>query len=69
MALDAALQSFFRADRLTLEQPAPLADLEGALSYRFRNPELLTQATTHSAAGHGRGGTVDNERLEFLGDC
>jgi ribonuclease-3 len=48
--------------------PAALADLEKALGHRFRNADLLTHATTHSAAGHGRSDAIDNERLEFLGD-
>ena len=42
--------------------------LEQALGYSFRDRQLLIQATTHSAAGHGRAGAMDNERLEFLGD-
>jgi ribonuclease-3 len=49
-------------------EPANLAALEQALGHRFRDQQLLIQATTHSAAGHGRTGAIDNERLEFLGD-
>ncbi len=49
-------------------EPAPLIRLEQALGYTFRNPDLLIQATTHSGAGHGRTGSISNERLEFLGD-
>ncbi len=48
--------------------PADLSALERALGHGFRDPRLLVQATTHSAAGHGRADAVDNERLEFLGD-
>ncbi|MDB5392521.1 MAG: rnc [Rhodospirillales bacterium] len=49
-------------------EPAALAGLEQALGHRFRDPDLLIQATTHAGAGHGRAGAIDNERLEFLGD-
>jgi ribonuclease-3 len=49
-------------------EPAALAALEQALGHRFRDSQLLVQATTHSAAGHGRADAIDNERLEFLGD-
>ncbi len=45
--------------------------LSARLGYRFKQPELLTQALTHpSAAGRSRqGGAGPNyERLEFLGD-
>ncbi len=38
--------------------------LERLLSYRFRDPRLLTRALTH--ASHG---PEHNERLEFLGDA
>jgi ribonuclease-3 len=41
------------------------ADLEAALGYRFRQPDLLDQALTHSSVPRaGR----SYERLEFLGD-
>jgi ribonuclease-3 len=44
--------------------------LEGVLGYRFRQPDWLERALTHSSrkseAGEGR--SIDNERLEFLGD-
>jgi ribonuclease III len=49
-------------------EPTALAALEQALGHRFRDSQLLVQATTHSAAGHGRADAIDNERLEFLGD-
>jgi ribonuclease-3 len=45
------------------------ASLEKALGYRFRDPELLTEALTHpSRANEAAGGAVDNQRLEFFGD-
>ncbi|MEO5702594.1 MAG: ribonuclease III [Gammaproteobacteria bacterium] len=42
----------------------PSGVLDKALGYRFSNPGLLTAALTHSSAG-----SVNNERLEFLGDA
>lgn len=43
--------------------------LEKALGYSFRQPELLRQALTHSSLAHERGvGSLHNEQLEFLGD-
>jgi len=47
-----------------------LSELQLALGYTFKDPQLLVQALTHSShaneksAGHG-----DNEQLEFLGDA
>lgn len=48
-----------------------IESLEGAIDYRFRDPELLSQALTHSSYSREvRGGEVrDNEQLEFLGDA
>lgn len=44
--------------------------LEKRLGYRFKNPDLLVQALTHSSYAHekGLGPGADNELLEFLGD-
>jgi ribonuclease III len=54
---------------------AELASLEAKINYRFRCPELLHRALTHSSlANESRIATVtasaldDNEQLEFLGD-
>ncbi len=48
----------------------PDPDLEARLGYRFARPELLEQASTHRsyAVEHGLD-SMDNERLEFLGDA
>lgn len=48
-----------------------LHELEEKLGYRFRDPELLRQALTHSsyANEHHLKKHSDNERLEFLGDA
>jgi ribonuclease-3 len=46
-----------------------IQDLETDLGYTFKNPELLTQALTHSSHANERNtGVRDNEQLEFLGD-
>ena len=44
--------------------------LQQKIGYRFRSPELLETALTHSsyANEHRESGTDYNERLEFLGD-
>jgi ribonuclease-3 len=53
---------------LTRAEPAAIAALERSIGHQFSDPGLLAQAITHSSAGEGRRGSVDNERLEFLGD-
>ena len=45
-----------------------LRALEERLDYRFKDPNLLIRAMTHSSYGDGQRQTADNERLEFLGD-
>ena len=45
-----------------------MKELEELLGYRFRDPELLKLALTHSSYGNEQGDRRDNERLEFLGD-
>ena len=43
--------------------------LEKTIGYQFQNPELLLTALTHSSyANECRSKTLNNERLEFLGD-
>lgn len=44
-----------------------LDECQVALGYRFRDPELLKSALTHTSVANTRGGS--NERLEFLGDA
>ena len=45
-------------------------ELAGRLGHRFRRPELLMLALTHSSWANERGaGSAHNERLEFLGDA
>ncbi|MGH9452782.1 MAG: ribonuclease III [Terriglobia bacterium] len=44
--------------------------LQEVLGYRFRNPQLLVDALTHSSyAREVSGQASDNEKLEFLGDA
>ncbi len=49
---------------------ASLAELQDRIAYRFRNPELLQEALTHSShvQERARGGR-DNQLMEFLGDA
>jgi ribonuclease III len=55
---------------LTDARKEQLADLEGALGYRFQRLELLNQALTHKSYVHEqREPGQHNERLEFLGDA
>lgn len=43
-----------------------LEECQEAVGYRFRRPELLRAALTHTSGANTRGGS--NERMEFLGD-
>lgn len=45
-----------------------LGQVQRALGYKFRRPELLAQALRHSSAAHEQA-ACSNERLEFLGDA
>lgn len=45
-----------------------LERVQGALGYRFRQPQLLAEALRHASAAHELG-LPSNERLEFLGDA
>ncbi|MGB4910242.1 MAG: ribonuclease III, partial [Tabrizicola sp.] len=45
---------------------ADLAAFQGRLGHRFRKPDLLLRAVTHSSIGSAT--RPDNQRLEFLGD-
>lgn len=47
-----------------------LEKLQSIIGYRFRNPQLLLEALTHSSYVQETGGNSrDNEQLEFLGDA
>ena len=50
------------------KRDAALHKLEERLGYRFKNPELLCIALTHSSYANEEG-IEDNQRLEFLGDA
>ena len=44
--------------------------LEERIGYQFQNPQLLTEALTHSSVAHEKQRPqFDNQRLEFLGDA
>ena len=44
-------------------------ELSNRLGYRFKNPDLLQAALTHSSWCAENKGSISNERLEFLGDA
>ena len=47
-----------------------MTELEAAIGYTFENPNLLTEALTHSSFAHEQHKNMKyNERLEFLGDA
>src|SRR6516162_6560732 len=50
----------------TADEAEILEDCQQAISYRFRRPELLRSALTHTSGANTR--AASNERLEFLGD-
>jgi len=51
------------------KHPEPDQELEQKLGYRFKDPQLMSRALTHSSYAHEvAGGGWDNEPLEFLGD-
>lgn len=46
----------------------PQTELEPIIGYRFKHPELLTEALCHSSYANEKRTINCNERLEFLGD-
>ena len=42
--------------------------LQEKLGYSFKNPELLSEAITHTSFSAEHNSSKNNERLEFLGD-
>ncbi|HEX4590270.1 MAG TPA: ribonuclease III [Gemmataceae bacterium] len=44
-----------------------LAECQAAIGYKFRQPELLRSALTHTSGANTR--LASNERMEFLGDA
>ncbi len=53
------------------ETASSLRTFQNTIGYKFRNPQLLTQALTHksSVGPEDKKGLDSNERLEFLGDA
>ncbi|WP_409433881.1 ribonuclease III [Litorimonas sp. RW-G-Af-16] len=45
-----------------------IAALEERIGYTFKNRDLAVRALTHSSYGDGNKSSLNNERLEFLGD-
>jgi len=54
------------SDLQTATEAEILEDCQEAIGYRFRQPELLRAALTHTSGANTR--AASNERLEFLGD-
>jgi ribonuclease-3 len=53
-------------ERTVTRERAILDDCQAAIGYRFKKPELLRAALTHTSGANTR--AASNERLEFLGD-
>lgn len=54
------------ADLKSASEAEILEECQEAIGYRFRQPELLRAALTHTSGANTR--AASNERLEFLGD-
>src|SRR5918911_897218 len=54
-------------DVITASAMDVLEECQEAIGYRFRKPELLRAALTHTSGADTR--LASNERLEFLGDA
>jgi ribonuclease III len=54
-------------DLSTPQEADILRECQDAIGYRFRQPELLRWALTHTSGANTR--QMSNERLEFLGDA
>jgi ribonuclease-3 len=54
------------AQELISSEAEVLAECQAAIGYRFRQPELLRSALTHTSGANTR--LASNERMEFLGD-
>ncbi|MEW6365740.1 MAG: ribonuclease III [Acidobacteriota bacterium] len=52
-----------------LSKPSPIDLIEKKLGRKFKDRALLIEALTHSSYAREHKNTVDNERLEFLGDA
>lgn len=53
---------------LDTQQYRRIEIMERLIGYRFKNRDLAKNALTHSSYGDGQRNSLDNERLEFLGD-
>lgn len=67
-SLESACSALFGQTTMSTALPDPLAPLEELIGYRFRNKNLLIEASTHSSFGHVNSMGSCMERLEFLGD-
>src|SRR5947209_16194084 len=55
------------SDWTSAEEAEILEQCQQAIGYRFRQPEMLRAALTHTSGANTR--AASNERLEFLGDA
>src|SRR5213080_5382746 len=55
------------SDLITSAEAEVLEECQSAIGYRFRQPELLRAALTHTSGANTR--LASNERMEFLGDA
>src|SRR5438477_1320350 len=55
------------AQDLTTSEAEILEECQAVIGYRFRQPELLRAALTHTSGANTR--LASNERMEFLGDA
>ncbi|KAI0385350.1 hypothetical protein F5Y04DRAFT_245634 [Hypomontagnella monticulosa] len=67
-SLDSARSALFSQTEMGTVLPDALAPLEELIGYRFRNKNLLIEASTHSSFGFVNAKGSCMERLEFLGD-
>src|SRR6059058_3009019 len=56
----------YTRERTVTRERAILDECQEAIGYRFKRPELLRAALTHTSGANTR--AASNERLEFLGD-
>src|SRR5258708_5638820 len=54
-------------DTSTTTEQEILEECQANIAYRFKKPELLRAALTHTSGANTRG--ASNERMEFLGDA
>lgn len=64
---DLLFNKFMPQELTTTREAEILEECQNAIGYRFRQPDLLRAALTHTSGADTR--LASNERLEFLGDA